>query len=109
MIDVSVWRNSSRCCSIDEHRHTEENFQRFQQKYPKTCGTVQFLHAKACLPYIRSQRNLTIIICAFMFVMRLLTLYLLWKYLQGEYKGIFHDLKNSSGNDDAQSTATSLA
>lgn len=44
-----------------------------------------------------------------MFTVRLLTLYLLWKYIQGEYSGLIDEIKNRTENDDDQSTATALA
>ncbi|CAF4239333.1 unnamed protein product, partial [Rotaria sordida] len=73
------------CCSINNEKHTKENFEIFQIKYPDTCGTIEFNDAKSCLPFIRNQRNLMIFLDFITIIFRILTLILLWKYIKDEY------------------------
>ncbi|CAF1193054.1 unnamed protein product [Rotaria sordida] len=75
----------SKCCSINNEKHTKENFEIFQIKYPDTCGTIEFNDAKSCLPFIRDQRNLMIFLDFITIIFRILTLILLWKYIKDEY------------------------
>ncbi|CAF3576519.1 unnamed protein product [Rotaria socialis] len=75
----------SKCCSIDDQRHTEQNFQSFQTKYSDTCSEVEFDDAKSCLPFIRNQRNLMIFLDSITTLLRLLVLVLLWKYIKHEH------------------------
>ncbi|CAF3918081.1 unnamed protein product, partial [Rotaria sp. Silwood1] len=75
----------SKCCSINDEKHTKENFQNFQTKYPDTCGNILFDDAKSCLPFIRNQRSLMIFVDCITIIFRVLTLFLLWKYIKDEY------------------------
>jgi hypothetical protein len=93
-----------RCCSINDDRHTAENFATFQIKYPDICGKIEFPDAKSCLPFIRNQRNFTIFLCCTMIIFRLLTLILLWKYVKDEYDVYNDELMNNSGMDGESST-----
>jgi hypothetical protein len=99
----------SRCCSIDDEKHTNEHFEIFQANYPDTCGKIQFNDAKSCLPFIRNQRNFTIFLCCLMMILRLLALFLLWKYIQDEYNINQDEPINFSNDDDERSTTTSMA
>ncbi len=98
-----------RCCSINDEKHTSENFESFQIKYPNTCGKIEFSEAKSCLPFIRNQRNFTIFLCCIMIIFRLLTLLLLWKYIKDEYNGIHDEPIIFSSDDGERSTATFIA
>ena len=99
----------SRCCSIDDERHTEENFESFQAKYPNSCGTIEFDDAKACLPYIRGQRNFMMFFSCFIMIFRLLVLFFLWRYIKDEYKGENDEEIDILSNDGERSTTTTLA
>ena len=82
----------------------------FQNNYPDTCGIIEFDQAKSCLPYIRNQRNFTIFLCCIMIIFRLITLFLMWKYINDEYNGTDDELVRASTNTGTRSsTATSVA
>jgi len=99
-----------RCCLIDDRENTEEDFKNFQNTYVETCGSVDYKSARSCQPFIRSQRNFIILLCCFMIILRLMTLYLLWKYITDEYKNSNDEQITSGSNDDVRtSTATSIA
>jgi hypothetical protein len=101
--------NFCRCCSIDNKRHTLENFQSFKAKYPETCGEINFIDAKPCIPFIRNQRNFTIFLCCIMMILRLITLILLWIYIRDEYSGYIEEPMDISDMNGERSTATFTA
>ena len=86
-----------RCCSINDEKHTSENFRSFQLKYPDTCGNIQFSDAKSCVPFIRNQRNFMIFLDCIRIICGLVLLILLWKYVKDEYKDLSNEPMNFSG------------
>ncbi|CAF2469475.1 unnamed protein product [Rotaria sp. Silwood2] len=100
----------SKCCSINDEKHTKENFESFQIKYPDTCGEIEFDDAKPCLPFIRNQRSLMIFIDCITIIVRVLALLLLWKYIKDEYNSNNNDEPmNSSRIDGEYSTGNVVA
>lgn len=99
-----------RCCKIDDFRHTEKRFESFQKNFPLTCGHIDFETAQSCEPSIRNQRTLMIFLYSLMAILRLTSLYLLWKYINDEYNNdLDTDLVSVESNDDDARTSTTTS